>query len=89
MMDALESGAEDISFQETCFEILTSPENFSAVRDALSEKGYEFASADVEKIPQTTVRLTDEKDITMMNKLIDALEDNDDVQNVYHNWEEE
>jgi len=66
---------------------LTSPENFSSVRDALSENGYTFASAEIERIPQTTVNLTSEDDITLMNKLIDILEDNDDVQNVYHNWE--
>lgn len=89
MMDALDGGAEDITFNDSCYEILTAPENFSSVRDALSEKGYSFASADIERIPQTTVRLSDEKDIDMMSKLIDALEENDDVQNVYHNWEEE
>ncbi len=52
------------------------------------EKGYSFASAEVEMIPQTTVTLTDEKDLLFMGKLIDMLEDNDDVQNVWHNWEE-
>ncbi len=88
MMDALEAGAEDFMPQEDCFEILCAPENFASVRDALEEKGYVFASAEIEKIPQTTVTLTDEKDILFMNKLIDMLEDNDDVQNVYHNWEE-
>lgn len=88
MMDALDSGAEDFSAQEDCFEILTAPENLGAVRDALEEKGYSFASAEVEKLPQTTVALTDEKDILFMNKLIETLEDDDDVQNVYHNWEE-
>ncbi len=88
MMDALDSGAEDFSAQDGCFEILTAPDALGAVRDALEEKGYTFASAEVEKLPQTTVALTDEKDILFMNKLIDALEDNDDVQNVYHNWEE-
>lgn len=88
MMDALDAGAEDFTANEDCFEILTSTENFSAVRDALEEKGYSFASAEVEQIPQTTVSLTDEKDILFMNKLIDMLEDNDDVQNVWHNWEE-
>lgn len=89
MMDALESGAEDITFQETCYEILTATENFAAVRDALTEKGYKFESADIEKIPQNTVTLTDEKDIELMTKLIDVLEDNDDVKNVYHNWNEQ
>lgn len=88
MMDALDSGAEDFTANEDCFEILTSTENFSAVRDALEEKGYAFASAEIEQIPQTTVTLTDEKDILFMNKLIDMLEDNDDVQSVWHNWEE-
>ncbi len=88
MMDALDAGAEDFSPQEGCYEILTAPEDFSAVYDKLTEKGYEFASAEVEQIPQTTVALTDEKDILFMSKLIDTLEDNDDVQNVYHNWEE-
>ncbi len=88
MMDALDAGAEDFNPQEECFEILCAPPAFTAVRNALEEKGYSFASAEVEKIPQTTVTLTDEKDIQMMGKLIDMLEDNDDVQNVYHNWEE-
>ncbi|MBR5157176.1 MAG: YebC/PmpR family DNA-binding transcriptional regulator [Clostridia bacterium] len=88
MMDALDSGAEDFSAQEGCFEILTVLDSLGTVRDALEEKGYTFASAEVEKLPQTTVALTDEKDILFMTKLIDTLEDNDDVQNVYHNWEE-
>jgi len=88
IMDALDAGAEDFTAQEGCFEILCDPASFAEVRDTLTEKGYNFASAEVEKIPQTTVVLTDEKDITMMTKLIDMLEDNDDVQNVYHNWEE-
>ena len=57
--------------------------------DALEEKGYKLESAGVEKIPQTTVKLTDEHDILMMEKLIENLEDNDDVQEIYHNWEEE
>lgn len=88
MMDALDAGAEDFNPQEDCFEILSQPADFAALRDALEAKGYAFASAEIEKIPQTTVTLTDEKDILFMNKLIDMLEDNDDVQNVYHNWEE-
>ena len=88
MMDALDSGAEDFTANEDCFEILTAPENFSEVRGALEDKGYAFASAEVEMIPQTTVTLTDEKDLLFMGKLIDMLEDNDDVQNVWHNWEE-
>lgn len=88
MMDALDSGAEDFTANEDCFEILTAPESFSEVRGTLEDKGYAFASAEVEMIPQTTVTLTDEKDLLFMGKLIDMLEDNDDVQNVWHNWEE-
>ncbi len=86
MMDALDAGADDFSAEEDdYFEITTSPASFSEVREALEAKGYEFASAEVMKIPQTTVELTDELDIKNMNKLIDMLDDNDDVQNVYHN----
>ena len=88
MMDALDSGAEDFSASDDCFEIQTDPNAFGDVLAALEEKGYTFASAEVEMIPQTTVTLTDEKDLLFMNKLIDMLEDNDDVQNVWHNWEE-
>lgn len=88
MMDALDAGAEDFTANEDCFEILTSTDNFSNVRDALEKKGYSFVSAEIEQIPQTTVTLTDEKDLLFMGKLIDSLEDNDDVQSVWHNWEE-
>lgn len=86
MMDALDAGADDFSAEEDDFyEITTSPATFSLVREALEEKGYSFESAEVMKIPQTTVELSDELDIKNMNKLIDMLDDNDDVQNVYHN----
>jgi len=87
MMDALDAGAEDFSAEDGYFEILTAPEQFSQVREALEQKGYTFESAEVEMVPQTTVKLTNEDDIKNMQKLIDLLEDNDDVQNVYHNWE--
>ena len=89
MMDALDAGAADFVAEDTYFEVQTDPNDFSAVRTALEEKGYTFASAQVENVPQTTVKLEKEEDIINMNKLIDALEDNDDVQNIYHNWEEE
>ena len=89
MMDALDAGAADFVAEDTYFEVQTDPNDFSAVRTALEEKGYTFASAPVENVPQTTVKLEKEEDIINMNKLIDALEDNDDVQNIYHNWEEE
>ena len=89
MMDALDVGADDFNGEGEFYEISTSPTDLRTVRDALEEKGYKFESAGVEKIPQTTVRLTDEHDILMMEKLIESLEDNDDVQEIYHNWEEE
>ncbi len=88
MMDALDSGADDFSSEGGAYEILTAPEEFSAVREALEQKGYTFLTAEIQMIPQTTVSLTDENDLKNMNKLIDMLDDNDDVQNVYHNWEQ-
>ena len=88
MMDALDCGAEDFSADDNVFEILTDPDSFSSVREALEGKGYTFAQAEIQMVPQTMVTLTDEDDLKNMNKLIDMLEDNDDVQNVYHNWDE-
>lgn len=87
-MDALDAGADDFAAEDEFYEISTAPEDFRAVRDALEAKGYTFASAELEMIPQNTIQLTDEHDILMMEKLIEHLEDNDDVQNIYHNWEE-
>ncbi len=87
MMDALEAGAEDFNVEEECFEIMTTPEDFSSVRDTLDGAGYEFAQAEINYIPQTTTVLENEEDIKKMEKLIDMLEENDDVQNVYHTWE--
>jgi len=89
IMEVIEAGAEDFDAQNEYFEILTDPRNFSVVREALEKKGYEFMEADVEMVPQTTTELTDPKHVEQMNKLIDNLEDLDDVQNVYHNWEED
>lgn len=86
MMEALDAGADDFENSDGLFEVTTSPENFSAVRDALSEK-YELESAEISMVPQTMTVLEDEAQITQMNKLLDNLEDNDDVQEVYHNWE--
>ena len=88
MMDALDCGADDFSAEDGIYEVLTSPENFSIVREALEERGYSFLTAEIQMIPQTSVELTDEEDLKNMNKLIDMLDDNDDVQNVYHNWDE-
>lgn len=86
-MDALEAGAEDFEANEEYYEITCSPEDFHAVRDALEQK-YTLSSAEISMIPQTTVTITDEKQLIMMGKLLESLEDNDDVQNVYHNWDE-
>ena len=87
MEDALEAGAADFQADDDVFEIYTEPEDFSGVREDLQAKGYTFVSADVEMVPSTYVKLTDEESITKMQRLMDALEDNDDVQNVWHNWE--
>lgn len=87
MEDALEAGAEDFSQQGDAFEVLTNPNELGAVTKALEDKGYRFISSEVEYIPSTTTALTDEDAILKMNKLIDALEENDDVQGVWHSWE--
>ena len=88
MMDALDAGAEDFDASEDAAEITTDPENYSAVVKAMEEKGYEILSDDLAMVPMTTTRLTDPDQLKLMGKLLDALEDNDDVQNVWHNWEE-
>ena len=88
MMTALDAGAEDFSEEEDSFEIFTTPEDFSAVRQALEEAGIPMAGAEVTMIPQTYVELTDEKDIANIQKTLDMLDDDDDVQDVYHNWDE-
>ena len=89
MMDALEAGAEDFDAGEDAAEVTTTPDNFTAVCDALKEKGYEFLSADVAQVPATTTALSDADQMANMAKLLDALEDDDDVQNVWHNLENE
>jgi len=87
MEAALEAGAEDFSSDEESFEITTEPSDLYAVRDALVGLGYKVASAEEDKIPQNYVTLEDEVAIKNMNLLLEHLEDNDDVQEVYHNWE--
>lgn len=87
MMEALDAGADDFSAEDEYFEIITSPENFGAVREAVEKGGYTIASAEIARLPQTTVTLSSEDDLKNMTKLIEMLEDNDDVQNVYHNCE--
>ena len=87
MEAALEAGAEDFSFDGDVFEITTEPNNLGTVRDALEEKGYSFLSAEVQYIPQTMSAIDDEEMVVKMEKLIDMLEDNDDVQAIWHNWD--
>ncbi len=89
MMDALDAGAADFEAQEEVFEITTAPEDFATVVAALEAKGYAFLSAEVAMVPQNYVKLTSEDDIKNMEKLIDLLEEDDDVQNVYHNWDQD
>ena len=89
MMDAMDCGADDFEPEDVCYTIYTDPDTFNEVVKALEEKGYSFASAQVEMVPQNYITLTGEEDLKNMQKLIDMLEDNDDVQNVWHNWEQE
>ena len=88
MMAALDAGAEDFSEEEDSYEVLTAPDDFSVVREALEKEGIPMASAEVTMIPQTWVELTDETDIKNINKTLDLLDEDDDVQQVYHNWDE-
>lgn len=87
MMLALDNGAEDFEATDECFEITTAPEDFGTVREALEGQGIEFLEAEVQMVPSTYVAL-DEKGAEKMQRLIDNLEDLDDVMNVYHNWDE-
>jgi len=89
MMDALDSGAADFEAEETVFTIYTDPDDFNAVSSALEAKGYKFVSAQIEMVPQNYQKLESEEDIKNMEKLIDAMEDDDDVQNVWHNWDQD
>jgi len=87
MEAALEAGAEDFNAEDGVYEITTAPNDMGAVRDALESAGYSFLSAEVAYVPTTTTALTNPDDITKMEKLIDILEENDDVQDIWHNWE--
>lgn len=87
MEDVFDLGASDFSMEDDTIEIETEPNELPTVRDGLVEKGYKLISADVEMVPATYTTLTDEDSIRKMNLLLEALEDNDDVQNVYHNWD--
>ena len=85
MMTALDAGAEDVKVEEDVYEILTAPNDFSTVRENLEKQGFTFLSAEVQKIPQNTVEVTDPDTILKIQKMLDLLEENDDVQNVFHN----
>ena len=87
MEDALEAGAADFAAEDGAFEISTEPSDLNAVREALEAKGYTIASADTDKVPSSYVSIDGEDDVKNMLKLIEALDDNDDVIEVYHNWE--
>ena len=87
-MLALDSGADDFIAEEDSYEVLTSPEDFSAVREALEKAGLPMVEAEVTMIAQNKVALTDENDIKNMNRIIDLLNAEDDVQAVYHSWDE-
>ncbi len=89
MMTALDCGAEDFSEEEDCFEILTDPDEFDKVVKALNDAKIPLASAEVTMIPQNYVDLTDEQAIKSLQRTLDLLDEDDDVQNVYHNWNEE
>ena len=88
MMAALDAGAEDFAEEEESYEIITAPEDFSEVRLKLEEEGIPMISAEVTMIPQTWVDLTDEEDIRNIQKTLDLLDEDDDVQDVYYNWNE-
>lgn len=88
MMIALDAGAEDFAEEEDSYEILTDPDEFSTVREALEKEGIPMMEAQVAMIPQTYVELTDEQDIKNLQKTLDLLDDDDDVTDVWHNWDE-
>ena len=89
MMIALDAGADDIKEEEDSFEILTAEEDFDAVEKALKDEGIPMVSAEVTMIPQNYVKVTDETMLKQINRILDILDDDDDVQNVYHNWDED
>ena len=86
-MIALDAGADDFNEEDDSFEITTAPEDFSAVREALEAENIAMASAEVTMLPQTYVTLNDENDIKQLQRTLDLLDEDDDVQDVYHNWD--
>ena len=88
MMLALDAGAEDFNEEDDCYEILTAPDDFSQVREALEQENVPMAQAEMTMIPQTYVELSDENDVKMFHRILDLLDEDDDVQAVYHNVDE-
>ncbi len=88
MEDALEGGADDFVPDEDVFTVYTDPDAVTEVAEYLTQHGYELLSAQVEMVPQNTVQVTGEDNLKNLQKMLDMFEDNDDVQNVWHNWEE-
>ena len=87
MMDALDAGAADFEAEDEVFTVYTDPDDFNTVADALTAKGYQFVSAQIEQVPSEYKKLENEEDVKNMEKLLDAMEDDDDVQNVWRNWD--
>lgn len=88
MLAFLDAGADDVDLDGEVYEVFTKPDDFSAVRETLEQAGHTILDANVEMVAQNYITLTSDDDLKNMQKLLDALEDNDDVQNVWHNWEE-
>ena len=89
MEDALDCGADDVVKEDGGYTIYTDPDDFGTVNDGLIAKGYSFVSAQIEMVPQNYIKLTDPEDVKKFEKMLDVMEDDDDVQNVWHNWDEE
>ena len=89
MEDALDCGADDMVKEDGGYTIYTDPDDFGTVNDGLTAKGYSFVSAQIEMVPQNYIKLTDPEDVKKFEKMLDVMEDDDDVQNVWHNWDEE
>ncbi|MEA4965654.1 MAG: YebC/PmpR family DNA-binding transcriptional regulator [Oscillospiraceae bacterium] len=87
MMDALDAGAADMEASDDLFEITCEPDDFNVVADALTAKGYQFVSAQIEMVPQNYAEVSGEENLKNLEKLLDSMEDDDDVQNVWHNWD--
>ena len=84
-MEALELGAEDFNPLDDVFEVYTAPADFSSIREALEGKGYEFLSAEIQMIPQNTIQVDDDELMGKIERMLERFDDNDDVQEVYHN----